>query len=431
MKRFTIILFAAVLIALSACAERDEQSTVDNGQLTVTETTTETTTVGAGSSRPNTPPPEITTPPPEITTEPAITTVAITTGRINASPTTTTPPPPETTTVGANSVRPHTTPPITIGTTRFTSSSQAMAIIPRPTTTAPAITNVPPTATVSTTRFAGTTMNPGWTLTTAPIVGNLSPTALKIENMSDTEFVDAYANNKFPRSDIYEIDDFGVKYLDPVWGYIMGSKSAASRAAALKITEEFVADFSYKSISIDFLGENDYFYLYRWRYYYGYDSDTEEQEMRLIVFRENALSIQGNNSQKTYFINMLDKQSVTNLIDILFSTERWFLPTVMYRSVEETATQFIYTYYSVLDQSHGRTLVLTRGQHVVEKSTGEIITIKNHLMQTHSELKRVHNPYSPEILLLKCCEVEYLCYRSGATLCSRCQSPGVFVQVMW
>jgi len=347
------------------------------------------------------------------------------------------------TTAGTGYSRPHTAPQVIITTPPITTGR----------INAPHSTSAPTTAPSTTRLITGTTLPPDWTTTPPPaLAGKLSPEAQRIENMSDMEFVDAFVNNQFSVPTLYAVaaDDFAANRLDLRETGINGvslenRKSASSRAEAMKIMEEIADELrnsqwaTHTIHSIEYLGESEYYYVYLMKYSYitwsGNQQRIQEISSKIVIFKESAISANGtSHNQNSYSINALNKQSVTDLIDTLvIERHSRNLPPFIYRSVEETATQFIYTYYMVNDQPTSRVIWLYRGQHIVEKSTGEIITFRGNGQELFTEIKQAFNPYSHEIWLLKCtgsCGQEYMCYQSGATLCYPCKVGGTLVQVL-
>jgi hypothetical protein len=208
-------------------------------------------------------------------------------------------------------------------------------------------------------------------------------TTQEIENLTDEEFLDMFLNDKFIIPDIYMPDDFGVPLLENEWiSYAVFDDGDTEKITSREqIEQKFTDSDTMKYDTVKYMGENDYYFSFHvvTRFY--------EEELfinRMLYMKDSAVARNFcENGYPSSAIRMLDKQSVTDILDIMefrgyFNTPNY---KIINREIEETEDMFIYTYYVAWKLTNhnveplGVTYVeLVKRQIHVDKSTGEFIT---------------------------------------------------------
>lgn len=189
---------------------------------------------------------------------------------------------------------------------------------------------------------------------------------------------EAQKKNKFPISNFYMPDTFGVKLEEgEIWHQVLiGSVSTVAEAESK--VESFV-NLQYSNLdSIVYIGENDYYYQFRLKqtsinfpdFMYTY---------RVIVYKANAVFCSfSSQSGYSFAIQKLDKKSVRNLMDLrIFDLHfSWHTSRVICRELVENKSDYLFTYYSTSitggDWGLHDTAVLRKSKYKVNKNTGEI-----------------------------------------------------------
>ncbi|MCL2638806.1 MAG: M23 family metallopeptidase [Oscillospiraceae bacterium] len=222
----------------------------------------------------------------------------------------------------------------------------------------------------------------------APFVGGYElsefMTAEEIKSMTDEEFLTAFLNNEFIIPDIFMPDDFGIPLLEGEsysWQTMLPG-GAVSLESAEQSLRDFWEDAGAQFTALEFTGENQYYYSFHTDMIWngGYTQAT-----RILIFKNSAMS--GGQIFFDIEIHMLDKQSFTDIADIMFSAMWFTLPgdnRVIYRDVEETEEAYIYTYILAEKGPNEDIISLTERVNVVSKSTGRFIGY-----ETITKLKRV------------------------------------------
>ncbi|MDR2559061.1 MAG: hypothetical protein LBC86_05905 [Oscillospiraceae bacterium] len=193
----------------------------------------------------------------------------------------------------------------------------------------------------------------------------------EIENMTDEEFLEMFLNDEFLIPDIYMPDDFGIRLLaDESFTYSYGNQDMITSAESAEQHIREVWESSQVQITaLDYIGENDYYYSFHsiMTWDGGYTALH-----RHLIFKSNAVF--SHNSRAV--IGMLDKQSFTDVADIMFSAMWFGLPevnTVIYREVEETEDTYVYTYYLAEKRPDVDFVFLSKRQNTVCRLTGRFI----------------------------------------------------------
>jgi len=260
-----------------------------------------------------------------------------------------------------------TAPPRTTTSRVMTTTGGTIWTQPPPTTTTPERTRAPVTTTTPRT-------------TTAPQTTQIHPINLfeqQILNMSDEEFLGIrWVNNNL---NLYTPDDFGVPLsthgvffiasellynpsTDSYYSNISASSYENARQIAASQYSLLLPTAYNTNQGMIFVGENDYYYSFR----------HPNRVERLLVFKESALvRATGSASDGTavwgYVINSPPSiKTVTDFIDLIFVRSR---DGVLYRTVEETDTHFIYTlYYRNRPVGEDNRLMVYRQQYFMDKS---------------------------------------------------------------
>ena len=215
------------------------------------------------------------------------------------------------------------------------------------------------------------------------IKSDLFSSAKEVESMSDERLLELFASDNYLNiPNFYVPDNFGVPFIDgEQWGGSISSSSAKSATQAVSQIEEFGFVKSSDSYDIEYIGENQYYYSFRITCSH-IDNETMEpfaHIYRYFVYKESAKYITFNNQTGYYFeIRALDKKSVLDLLD--FEAYLWFRSgtSIIYRDFEETATEYIYTFYTINriwgDWGMSDTAILGKSIRRVDKKTGKYLT---------------------------------------------------------
>jgi len=177
--------------------------------------------------------------------------------------------------------------------------------------------------------------------------------------------------------------------------------SATTREEAIEEIERFInSRENTDSYTIEFVGENKFYFTFRLQYtwtqrWYPFDSITRTQ--RVLILNDN---IKNNYFRQRYF-RTLDKDTIATVLDIetyLFCIGH---DRVFHRQIEETRTQFIYTYYTVIGSGAvWDTITLARSQIRINKATGEFSywPTRGWLSPYHRVLRKVMNTGDPHFI---------------------------------
>jgi murein DD-endopeptidase MepM/ murein hydrolase activator NlpD len=216
-----------------------------------------------------------------------------------------------------------------------------------------------------------------------------SMTPQEIENMTDEEFLSKFLSNGFNiPDDIYMPSDFGIPLAENehfIVTWLNSDDSIICAESAERVLEKMYESKGDLNVmlepvgenehylpfhledTLEFIGENDYYTSFRIAV--GLNSDVF---FRLLLPKDSMLT---NNEDGVVFIpaNMLDKQSVTTILDFMKLGGHINTPyqKILYRSVEETDEAFIYTCYAALTIDDD--LYLTKMQSIVCRLTGEFL----------------------------------------------------------
>jgi hypothetical protein len=201
--------------------------------------------------------------------------------------------------------------------------------------------------------------------------------AAEIENMTDEQLIkEVNKGNRFDVADFRLPDDFGVSLQDNESWQHAKLNSVSSITDAEKEAKSFASAQNTGGYTADYIGENDYYYEYRLKY--TGDHDTENLiSTRIIVYKESAMFCAFNNKTGYYSeIRALDGDSVLYLLDldVFFDVYNWDSARIIRREFNETASEYIYTYYRVSITSGDWELndraVLEKIKCGIDKTTG-------------------------------------------------------------
>lgn len=201
--------------------------------------------------------------------------------------------------------------------------------------------------------------------------------AEQVKNMSDDQLIEeVYYQDKFPISDFYIADDFGIALEKGETMTFTRLNSVSSVESAKNEVINMVTMRDPKTYIIDFIGENEYYYQFKLKHnskkwvdlWYTY---------RVLVFKDSMLHCTFNNSVGSSIeIKNLKRDIVLNLLDL----EAYFrtLGRVIYRELTENNYEYIYTYYEVSITYGDWGLMDTACLHEiiiqVDKATGKMTT---------------------------------------------------------
>ncbi len=192
--------------------------------------------------------------------------------------------------------------------------------------------------------------------------------AKAVENLTDEQIIEYYTNYKFVIADYYSYKRLNIPYIE---GEILGAISSISATSA-EDAKRKIAEFGFletaNSYDITFLGEDKYFYEFRITFSYGEVTYID----RYLAYKEEAVHYSRSTSTGVYRkINMLDKDSVLNIIDLELKRRG----PIIFRQLEETETEYIYNYYALHyvrgDFDMYDTVSLIKSFIKIDKKTGE------------------------------------------------------------
>jgi hypothetical protein len=212
------------------------------------------------------------------------------------------------------------------------------------------------------------------------IMGTQSEWAnLEIENMTDVELRTMWRNG-VPEIELRTFDDFGVPLLEEgdMWdggrvqwgeGFHPMVQSAGSFEEANQRAHEFSPSFLYDTV--EFIGENELYYSFRLAGAYDdiWTNERVASVRRLIFYKSEAYLRVVELGVSISEVGVRDYDTVLYLLDTF--NGGWDGHGIIYRSLYETDSQFIYITYSV--RGYLGTIELVRNERIIDKETGQYV----------------------------------------------------------